>query len=146
MTVPSADLTYCEPDRHFFWYDPSANGQPIAFHPSVFSTSLTNYSSLSPSSPAYRLCLAQGAYCKLDFFGPVFQTVVASKQHFTNQYFISPLDRRNFSGIADLELEETSNEVDQSQWHTYLVGLFDKGEVSLYSSEQSQPGIAAQAP
>ena len=140
MTVASADKTYCEPEKHLVWYE---NKSPAAYHSSIFSTDISRGASSSSASANYRICLTQGGYCNRDFFGPIFQTVVQQKQHYTNQYFMSPLDRRSFSSIAELELEETESEENQqlSQMHTYIVGLFDQSEVSQYSSHQGSLGV-----
>lgn len=127
-------MTHCVPVKHFA--GKNDRGDPIVYHTGIFSTVVTQNSSYNPFFSDYSICKTQGAYCTKGYFGPVFQTVdVEGKSRFVDQYFISPMDRSNFSGISDLELEQSVDQEDSSiQWNSYIVGLFDQSEVMHYST------------
>lgn len=60
---------------------------------------------------------------------------MGANQHSVNQFYMSPIDRLDFSPISDMELERDDSQQKDSdiQWSSFLVGLFDQKEVSHYS-------------
>lgn len=144
-------MTHCVPVKHFT--AKSDRGEPLVYHAGIFSTAISSNSSNDTNQSDYSICKTQGAYCTKGYFGPVFQTVDVKpegKSRFVDQYFISPVDRSSFTGISDIELEQSVDQEDASiQWNSYVVGLFDQSEVMHYSTQQqtskAQALSAAQA-
>lgn len=117
-TVTSMDRTHCTPKQHFIGNQPAyagaedANVAALIYHPSIFSSDVTLVNeTVNPLNATYRICATQGAYCQNGFFGPIFQSIdVGANQHSVNQFYMSPMDRLDFSPISDMELERDDSQ------------------------------------
>jgi hypothetical protein len=92
----------------------------------IFSTNLTNNSTINQEDVNYRLCKSQGAYCVHGYFGPVLSSVTNNDLKFKNQYYLSPGNRSDFAKISDVEFEQSEEERESFTPQSFLIGLFDK--------------------
>ena len=54
--------------------------------------------------------------------------IISENSSYLDEYFLSPMDRNDFTQISELELESSSLD-DYFNPNSYMIGLYDKAEV-----------------